>query len=99
MRARTARALPGATVELAYLERIGPSLGAAIESLYSRGLRRVSVVPAFVAPGGHLRNDLPRILEGLAARLPGLRLRLTPAIGEAAPVLDAAAKWIARRTR
>jgi sirohydrochlorin cobaltochelatase len=97
LRARTAKALPGVTIKLAYLERVEPSLDAAIEALHARGYRRISVVPAFIAPGGHLRHDLPRILDALAARLPELRIRLTRATGEAAPVIDATARWIARK--
>jgi len=99
LRARTARAMPGTTVKLAFLERIAPDLETAVEALYAKGLRRVTVVPAFVAPGGHLRYDLPVIVAALQARLPGLRIAVTPATGEAAPVLDATARWIARATR
>lgn len=97
LRTRTARALPGVRVKLAFLERIEPTLDVALQDLHATGYRRIAVVPAFIAPGGHLSRDLPRILHALAARLPGLRIRLTPAIGEAAPVIDATARWIAKK--
>jgi sirohydrochlorin cobaltochelatase len=96
LRRMTARRLPGTEVRLAFLERIAPDLPTLVRALYERGVRRIRVVPVFVAPGGHLRRDLPGIARDLESRMPGLALTLTRATGEATAVLEATAAWIAR---
>ena len=39
-------------------------------------------MPLFLGMGGHLRNDLPPLVDAIRAELPGLEIRLHPAIGE-----------------
>ena len=39
-------------------------------------------MPLFLGTGGHLRNDLPPLVEALRAAHPGVEFRLHPAIGE-----------------
>lgn len=69
-------------VALAFLEFMTPDISAAGDDLASRGCTEVSVVPLFLGAGGHVRKDLPRLLEELAARHPGIHWRLRPAVGE-----------------
>ena len=73
---------PGPPVELALLELIEPELGEAARRLAAGGARRIDVVPLFLGMGGHLRNDLPPLVEALREALPEVELRLHPAIGE-----------------
>ena len=47
-----------------------------------------------LAQGGHLKNDVPRLLDTLRERFPGVTLELWPALGDADPVLDAISAWI-----
>ena len=86
---------PGAMVELAYLELMQPDLAAAVDDLASRGASAVSVVPVFMAQGGHLKRDLPQRIDAVRARHPGLRISLQLAIGEAQTVIEAMAAHIA----
>jgi sirohydrochlorin cobaltochelatase len=44
--------------------------------------------------GGHLKRDLPRLVDDLRARYPGTALTLTPPIGEADAVLEAIGEWV-----
>ena len=86
---------PGLAVELAFLELMQPPLADAIAKLIAAGHRRITVAPLFMAQGGHLRNDLPKLLDGVRATHPGVEFRLLPAIGDVEPVLAAIAEWLA----
>lgn len=87
---------PGTRVELAFLERMRPTLDEAIDAAAEGRIERVLVVPLFLAPGGHTTRDLPALLEAARARHPALAIRATSSIGEEAGVLAALADWIAR---
>ena len=86
---------PDGRVELAFLELMQPSLAEAIEALMKEGCEEIRIVPAFMAQGSHLRQDLPRMVGELQSRHPGLVLEITPALGEVEAVLTAMADWIA----
>jgi sirohydrochlorin cobaltochelatase len=81
-------------VEVAFLELIDPLLPAAIERLVAEGHQRIAVVPVFLAQGGHLKQDVPRLLGEIRARFPGIAIDLWPALGDTEPVLDAISAWI-----
>lgn len=97
---RTAR--PELAVSLAYLECMTPDLPTAGAALAAAGCRRVTVLPLFLGAGGHVRRDLPRLLQELRAHHPGVRWSLAPAVGEddrlvqamAAIAIDAALRKI-----
>jgi sirohydrochlorin cobaltochelatase len=90
---------PDARVALAYLELMPPTLDAAVAALVADGASEIAVVPVFLAPGGHVRRDLPRAIEALRASHPAARFRVLPTIGEADAVTGAIAAWIAAETR
>ena len=73
---------PARPVELAFLELMEPDLDTAARRLAAAGATRIDVVPLFLGMGGHLRNDLPPLVEAVRAALPGVEFRLHPAIGE-----------------
>ena len=90
--ARHVRALqPEAAVRLAFLEFMQPSLREAGQQLAEAGCARVDVVPLFLGAGGHVRKDLPALLDELAAAFPAVAWRLQAAIGERASVIEAMA--------
>lgn len=100
---RTLKALvearrPGARVELAFLEQMRPTLDEAIDAAAAGQVRRVLVVPLFLAPGGHTKRDVPALVAAARARHPALQIRATSSIGEEQDVLAALADWIARAT-
>ena len=78
---------PGRPVELAFLELMEPDLGEAARRLAAGGARRIDIVPLFLGMGGHLRNDLPPLVEALRTVLPEVEFRLHPAIGESEAVI------------
>jgi sirohydrochlorin cobaltochelatase len=95
--AAQARALaPQAEVRLAFLEFMSPSMAEAAAGLASEGCRRVEVVPLFLGAGGHVRKDVPRLLDELRARHPDVAFALHPAAGECEEVIAAMARVAAR---
>jgi sirohydrochlorin cobaltochelatase len=88
--------LPGERIVLAFLDLMQPSLPDCAAALYADGVRALRVVPVFLAAGGHLKEDLPRLVESLKARYRDLEITLEPPIGEQPEVISAIAAAIAR---
>ncbi|MDH4062478.1 MAG: CbiX/SirB N-terminal domain-containing protein [Aquincola sp.] len=82
---------PGLAVRLAYLEIMAPDLGSAVDALVAEGCTRIDVVPLFLGTGGHLRRDLPPLVDQAAARHSGVVVTLHRAAGEAPAVITALA--------
>jgi sirohydrochlorin cobaltochelatase len=87
---------PGLHVELAYLEIMKPELAQAIGSLAAQGATNLTVFPVFMAQGGHLKQDVPLLVEDCRRRYPGTAIRLASAVGDVPEILDAIAAWIVR---
>jgi len=81
---------------LAFLELMQPSLQECAASLYAEGVRSLRVVPVFLGVGGHLKNDLPKLVETIRGNYPDLEIVVEPPIGEQPEVISAIAKVIAR---
>jgi sirohydrochlorin cobaltochelatase len=88
---------PECPIELAYLEVMSPALDEAIASLAAEGASSITVFPLFMAQGGHLKQDLPKLLDAIRASHPNLPLALETAIGEVPEVLEAISGWILER--
>ena len=87
-------ARPDLTVELAFLEQMQPPLDDCIAQLVESGHNRITVAPLFLAQGGHLKKDLPRLLRELGARHPAAKIDVLPPIGEVTELLNAISKWL-----
>ena len=98
IRARIGASRPECPVELAYLDFMRPTLEEAIASLVEGGAPAITVFPLFMAQGGHLKQDLPRILDAIRASHPRVPIALETAIGEVPEILEAIAAWILGRT-
>lgn len=96
--AALARQRGDAVVQLAFLEFMAPDLPQAAQTLVQdHRCSRLSVVPMFLGTGGHVRRDLPRVLDEARARHPETPLTVHAAIGELDEVLDAMVQAIAAR--
>ena len=78
-------------VELAFLEFIAPSLPESTAQLVARGARKIVVLPMFIAQGGHLKREVPEMLEALRSTYPDVQFSLGAAIGENEIVVQAMA--------
>lgn len=68
--------LEGAPLTLAYNEFCAPTIEDAVADLVTQGVKRISVVPTMLTPGGsHSEIEIPEILDDLRSRYPDLDLR------------------------
>ena len=89
-------ARPGVQVELAFQDFMTPTLEDAVAQSVARGVRHIVLVPLFMAQGGHLKQDLPRMVGKIRQQHPQLELQLMPAIGDAPEILRSISDWILR---
>ena len=78
---------------LAFLELMAPDLAQAIATQVGRGFRSIRIVPLFLGPGGHLRDDLPRIVDAARARHAGVAIDVASPAGEDGAVVEALARY------
>lgn len=82
-------ARPDVQVRLAFLEFMEPDMPAAGDALVAAGCTSVALLPLFLGTGGHVRKDVPRLLEALQARHPQVAWHLQSPIGDHALVRQA----------
>ena len=97
LRERLRSALPGTEVELAYIEFLKPTLAECVAALWQRGFRNIAVLPAFIAEGAHLRQELPELVEQARSGREGLSIRLFPAMGDLPEVQEGVVRFVTGR--
>ncbi|WP_244814104.1 sirohydrochlorin chelatase [Caballeronia sp. Lep1P3] len=95
--AQKLRAMRGDPVSLAFLELMTPDLPSAVDAQAADGCDAITVVPVFFGQGGHVRRDLPEIVERCRAAHPGIVIHCATAVGEDEAVLDAVAGYCVRQ--
>lgn len=88
---------PEVAVRLSFLELMTPDLASTIAALESSGITDIVVVPVFFGQGGHLRRDLPALIDTCRARHPAIQLRAATAVGEDVGVLQAIAAYCSKQ--
>ncbi|MDH2919119.1 MAG: CbiX/SirB N-terminal domain-containing protein [Sideroxydans sp.] len=96
MRAQIQTRVSDTPVVLAFLELMQPTLGDAIANLEKQGVQQLTLIPMFLARGGHLKNDLPKLIAQIQTQHPNLTLSLSPAIGEVDSILQQLSDWVVR---
>jgi sirohydrochlorin cobaltochelatase len=94
-----ARLLGAGPVGLCFLESMTPDFQSGLDGLVQQGVNHVVVLPLFLAAGGHVRQDLPRLAEEAMRRHPALTIALGTPIGEEPEIQKAIALHIATQTR
>ena len=78
---------PTLPVALAYLEFMQPDFETAAATLVATGCTRVHILPLFLGVGGHVRKDVPALVERLQTRFgAAVDWQLHPPVGDAEPV-------------
>ena len=81
-------------VRLAYLELMRPTLAEAVAALAAAGAKSIRVVPLFLGAGGHVKDDLPRLVSAARADHPRVEIAVEKPIGEQPAVISAIAEAI-----
>ena len=82
---------PGVPVRLAFLELMSPGLAEAGAQLVAAGCTHITVLPLFLGAGGHVRKDLPLLVDQLRGAHPGTVFVLQAPIGEDPRIIGAIA--------
>lgn len=82
-------------IAVAHLGVAPPALADAVAECVRAGAREILVLPCFIAPGKHVREDLPRLADELARAHPGVAIRLAAPLGAHPAVVDALAARVA----
>jgi len=69
-----ARRLPQYPVESGFLEFARPVIRDGLDALRRRGVGRILAVPGMLFAAGHVKNDIPSVLNAYRAQHPGLRI-------------------------
>jgi sirohydrochlorin cobaltochelatase len=97
LQAALAQQAPEVCVRLAFLELMTPDLQSVAEEVISVGAQELIIVPAFLGQGGHVRRDLPELVQSLQERWPQISIHLAQAVGEDLEVLQAIARYCLRQ--
>lgn len=80
---------------LAFLELARPTLEEALADLWKTGVRQATLVPLFLFEAGHMKEDIPRILQACHTERPPFFCMLSP-FGEEQSFMQAAVDRIAK---
>ncbi len=72
---------PEILVLAAHMEIAPPSIEEALQQCVTQGAQRVTVVPYFLAPGRHITEDIPALVQAAAAEHPQTEVQLAPPLG------------------
>jgi sirohydrochlorin cobaltochelatase len=86
--------LPDHPVEYGYLEFARPIIGEGLDRLRSQAVTRALAVPGMLFAAGHVKNDIPSVLNTYMADHPGFRIDYGKDLGLDARMLRAAAARI-----
>jgi sirohydrochlorin cobaltochelatase len=81
-------------VDYGFLEFNHPLFEAAVERLYSKGIRTIYALPVILFAGAHAKNDIPYELNTIQSYYPDLKIKMGSPIGVNSHVLDLAKKRI-----
>ncbi len=90
---------PDLIIGIAFLEFMAPTLPEAVAALADQASDRplqIDILPFFIAQGGHLRQEVPVMLEQIQRQHENAQLRLLPPLGELPSVQEAMAAAISR---
>ena len=71
-----AERLPQYDVESGFLEFATPIVRDGLDALIARGVTDILAIPGMLFAAGHVKNDVPSVLNAYAARHPGVSIRM-----------------------
>ncbi len=88
--------LPQYDVECGFLEFAQPVIGDGLDALRARGNTEILAVPGMLFAAGHVKNDVPSVLNTYAARHPDVEIRFGRDLGIDLKLIRAAGERIAQ---
>jgi len=75
------QALPDRTCLSAFLELVDPGIPQALETLRQQGFRRITALPALLMAAGHVKNDIPVLLNHFQTEHPDVQITFGADLG------------------
>lgn len=82
------RIAPGHIVEFAHMELAEPTIACGYAKCVERGATTVVAHPFMLAPGRHVREDVPKLLADAAAKHPGTKYLVSEPLGAHPAIAD-----------
>ena len=82
-------------VRLAYMQFTEPTLDSVADEASRHGVEALKLMPLFLSAGGHVRDDIPRLVQRARQRHPGLSIEVLPPIGEHPAFRNLVLDWVA----
>lgn len=92
----SSEAEPGLLVAMAFLEQQTPTLDEALDAL-AADCGVIEVFPVFWAANGHVKRDLPALVERARQRHPDVVITVLPVLSEVPGLLPHLARWLTYR--
>jgi sirohydrochlorin ferrochelatase len=73
--------MPGVRVESAFLQLAEPGLEDVVGRLAAEKIGKLCIVPFFLYPGAHVREDIPELVEKLRADHPTIEITIGEHLG------------------
>jgi len=86
--------LPQFELEWGFLEFATPIIREGLDKLVARGCREILAVPGMLLAAGHVKNDVPSVLNRYQAERPGISIRMGRDLGVDPKLIQAAAASI-----
>ena len=86
--------LPQYELEWGFLEFAKPIIREGLDKLVARGCREILAIPGMLLAAGHVKNDVPSVLNRYQAEHPGISIRLGRDLGVDPKMIRAAAASI-----
>jgi sirohydrochlorin cobaltochelatase len=78
----------GKPVEGCFMELSQPNIPDTINNMYEKGIRDIIVVPYFLYPGIHIKEDIPEILVQIKEKYSDLSISMAKPIGYNKSIID-----------
>lgn len=80
--------------EISFLELTDPSIEEGFRQCVERGATEVTVVPLFLLAAGHIKQDIPFVLESIKGQFPHVSIKVKDPFGVQGMILDAVAELV-----
>jgi sirohydrochlorin ferrochelatase len=92
--ARVSERVDVAIQEISFLELTEPSIEEGFRRCVEKGATEVTVVPLFLLAAGHIKQDIPTVLEKLRSTYPDVEIEVKDPFGVQGAILDAVAELV-----
>jgi len=69
------------SIRMAYFQFVKPSLEDSVREFIEEGVKEINIIPYFLFPGVHIREDVPLALGEIKREYPGVTINVADTLG------------------